>query len=304
MSLYNKHRPTDFDQLLGNEDLIEQMKTMLSGDDPPHALLLTGPHGCGKTTVGRIAARHLGADESDFDEKDSADYRGIDAIREIRHNAMFRALRGKRRVWLMDEVHRLTSDAQSALLKGLEDPPPHAYFVLCTTDPDKLLPTIRSRCVSFQVKKLDERQMVRLLHRVSSAEGTRLERSVLAAIADRADGHSRDALQILEKVLSAPEVSRMLVVEESDTLKATTVRLVQALLGNQGWKSVASEIEKIKEDDLEQARRGVLAYCTRVLMGGENDRAGEMLEEFAEPFFSSGIAGLTLACYRVARSGD
>ena len=306
MSLYNRHRPDTLDKVLGNEQLVEQLGTMLSRDDPPppSALLFTGPHGCGKTTLGRIAASMLGASQEDFEEKDTADFRGIDTIREIRHNAMFRALRGKRRVWLLDECHKLTNDAQNALLKGLENPPSHAHFVLCTTEPDRLLPTIRSRCVSFQVKKLDERQMVRLLHRTAAAEGASLPRPLLAAIAERADGHCRDALQILEKVLSSPEDSHASVVADYEVSRATALRLAQALMGRPGWKAVASEIEKVTEDDVETVRRGVLAYCTKVLMSGENDRAGELLEEFREPFFSSGLAGLTLACYRVVKGGD
>ena len=302
MSLYIDHRPTSFDQVAGNEKLVEQFRALLAKDDPPHAYLLMGPSGCGKTTIGRIVSRELGVSDDDFVEVDSADFRGIDTIRDMRRNALYRAMRGERRMWLLDECHKLSNDAQNALLKGLEDPPAHAYFVLCTTDPDKLLPTIRGRCVAFQVQRLTEREMVRLLHKVSSAEGARVDRQVLAAIADRADGHSRDALQILEKVLAVQADDRMGVVEDSETLKSTTTRLVQALLGQRGWRAVAEEIKKIGDDDLEQVRRGVLGYCTRVLTGGDNDKAGEILEEFAEPFFNSGLAGLVLACYRVCRS--
>lgn len=302
MSLYQKYRPTDLDQVVGNEKLVEQLGTMLAKDDPPHAYLLVGPYGCGKTTIGRIIARRLGAVAEDFDEKDSADFRGIDTIRDIRRNSGYKALRGERRVWLIDECAKLTNDAQHALLKGLEDPPAHAYYVLCTTDPDKLLPTIRSRCVTYQVQRLTDREMVRLLHKVSSAEGERLDRALLAAIAERSDGHSRDALQLLEQVLAAGPDDRMGVVESAEMLKATSIRLVQALLGRHGWKAVAAEVEKVAEDDLESVRRGVMVYCSKVLLGGENDRAAEVLDEFREPFFSSGLPGLVLACYRVARS--
>ncbi|MBU6427695.1 MAG: AAA family ATPase, partial [Cyanobacteria bacterium REEB65] len=230
MSLYQKYRPETFDQVVGNEKLIEQLGALLVGEDPPHAYLLHGPSGCGKTTIGRIAARCLGVADDDFVEVDSADFRGIDTIRDMRRNAMFRALRGERRMWLLDECHKLSNDAMNALLKGLEDPPPHVYYVLCTTDPDKLLPTIRGRCVSFQVSRLDQREMVRLLNRVATAEGVRLDRTVLQVLAERADGHSRDALQALEKVLVTDEADRMAVVEGMESLKSTSVKLVQAML--------------------------------------------------------------------------
>ena len=220
--------------------------------------------------------------------------------------------------------HKLTNEAMNALLKGLEDPPPHAYFVLCTTDPDKLLSTIRGRCVQFQVHPLEEREMVRHLHSVARAEGVSVDREVLRAIADKSDGHSRDALQILEKVLVAPPDRHAALVDDVATVRAATQRLARTLLESSGWRKVTDELTRIaaqewREDDevkakargkprslddydLEQIRRGVLAYCGKVLLGGENDVAADIINEFRSPFFESGMAGLILACYGVVKS--
>ena len=198
--------------------------------------------------------------------------------------------------------HKMSGDAQAALLKALEDPPSHVYYVLATTDPDKLLATVRGRCVTYSVRTLDDREMVRLLHKIASAEGERVDRPVLQAIAERAAGHARNAIQILEKVLASDPDARLTTVAESEEIRATTAKLVQALLGNRGWRAVASEIEKIKEDDLESVRRGVMGYCSRVLLGGDNLKAGEVLEEFSTPFFDTGLPGLVLACYRISNS--
>lgn len=313
MALYHRHRPQRFSQVRGNADVVAQLEAMIRMDDPPHAILLTGPSGCGKTTLGRIIVRALGVADEDFVEVDSADYRGIDSVREIRHSAQYRPLRGPRRAWLLDECHKWSNDAMTAMLKCLEDPPPHAYFVLCTTDPDKLLPTIRGRCSTYQVKLLDDSDMMELLERVARREGAHLDEALLDAIAERAAGHSRDALQILEKVLLAPEEGRRRVVEDHESLKTRSSDLARALLAGKGWPAIREAIKAIgkvdertkrvtfDESDLESARRGVLGYCARALLSGENDLAGAILEEFREPFFSSGLGGMVLASYAVYR---
>ena len=132
MSLYLQYRPIELSQLKGNADIVATLEGMLDNRTScPHAFLLHGPTGCGKTTIGRIIASSLGCKDSDFTEVDSADFRGIDTIREIRKSSQFMPTHGDVRVWLIDECHKMTNDAQNALLKILEDTPTHIYFVLC-----------------------------------------------------------------------------------------------------------------------------------------------------------------------------
>ena len=176
MSLFNKYRPTSFDEIKGNKQIISSLPELLQKDDRPHSFLIHGPTGCGKTTIGRIIANELGCVGSDFREVDSADFRGIDTIREIRKNSLFKPLEGKVRVWLIDECNKLTNDAQNALLKILEDSPPHVYFVLCTTDPQKLIPAIKGRCAQYQVAPLLERELFGLLRKIARDEGETLEK--------------------------------------------------------------------------------------------------------------------------------
>lgn len=313
MSLYQKYRPTSFDEIVGNETVVANLRGLLSQGDPPHAFLFQGPTGCGKTTLGRIVSIELGCSEQDYKEIDTADFRGIETTRQIRHNAHYKALAGHRRAWLIDEAHKLTNDAQNALLKGLEDPPEHCYFILATTDPDKLLDTIKGRCSIHIVKPLSIPETIRLLGKICVKEKAPLSKKILDAIArkasvswldsdDRATCYPRHALQILEKVVVADPSDQIKVVEETASIAVNTDSLVTVMLKRQGWKAVASVLEAISEDDIESVRRGVLGYCRKVLLNGEDDMAAEIINQFSANFFDSGLAGLTLACYMAVKS--
>lgn len=171
MSLYNKYRPQTLDEVRGQDTIVKTLDKMLSDINTcPHAFLLTGPSGCGKTSIARIIANRLGCHPNDCQEIDNTDLRGIDTIREIKKESRFLPLNGKVRVWIFDETQKVTSDGQAGLLKILEDTPNHVYFVLCTTDPQKLLPTLIGRCTRFDVKTLEEDEMVSLLRRVVHKE--------------------------------------------------------------------------------------------------------------------------------------
>lgn len=301
MSLYQRYRPNSFDDVAGakNKATVETLRKVVASADPPHAYLIHGPRGCGKTTLGRIVGRELGCSDLDFVEVDSADFRGVDAVRDIRRNSQYKGVNSGRRVWLLDECHKMTNDAMNALLKGLEDPPAHAYFVLCTTDPEKLLPTVRSRCSAFLVHQLAPDEMLRLLARIAAKEDAQLGRPALQAIVDRAGGHCRDAIQMLELVIADPNAA----LDSFETSRAKTIDLCRALIQGNGWKAVASIIVDLKDEDVEQVRRAVIGYCSAILSKEENDRAGEVLSEFVEPFYNSGWPGFILSAYTVVRAG-
>lgn len=303
MSLYQKYRPLSLDNLIGNTHTIQALENMLRTESRrPHAFLLTGPKGCGKTTIARIIAKELGAKGADFKEMDTADFRGVDVVREIRKQAHYRPMESPCRVWVMDECHKMTNDAQSAMLKILEDTPGHVYFVLCTTDPQKLLPTVRSRCTTFEVNPLTENQMRKLILRVTKKEGDILRKSIVSQIVQDSLGHPRDALQILDQVLRVDPKKRLRVAKRAAEKQSQSIELCRALIKGEPWLRVAGILDGLKTEDPEQVRRHVLGYTQSVLLKSDNERAGLIMEEFIEPFYDSGFPGLIFACYSVTKN--
>lgn len=302
MSLYHKYRPADLSEMYGNETTIVTLRADLAKEDKPHSYLIYGPTGTGKTTLGRIIANMLGCTETDFRELDVADLRGIDVIRDIRRQSQYKPVHGSCIVWLLDEIHRCTSDAQAALLKALEDTPKHVYFILATTDAQKLLPTIRGRCAQYQVTQLSDSELYKLLRNVVRKEEETLEKGVYDQIILDSQGLPRNALQILDQVLSVDADKRFEVAKRSAELQSQIVDLCRALLNKAGWKKVAPILKGLKDEDPEQIRRAVLGYCNAVLLNGENDTAALIMDEMIEPTYNSGLPQITWACYKIVRN--
>lgn len=302
MALYHKHRPKDFKEIKGNDAVVNALETMFAKNKVPHALLFVGNTGCGKTTLARIVSESLGAVGNDIREMDIADFRGIDTVREIRKQSQYKPLEGACRVWIMDEVHKMTNDAQNALLKILEDTPAHVYFILCTTDPQKLLPTIKGRCSTFQVNPLNDTEMFTLLRTVVKAEEETLVKAVYEQIIHDSLGHPRNALQVLEQVLQVEPEKRLDMAKRAAEQQSQSIELCRALMTNVGWLKIAAILSGLKEQDPEGVRRHVLGYVQSILLKQASDKAALIIEEFKEPFYNSGFTGLVFACYNVTQS--
>jgi len=160
MELYKKHRPTDFDEMVGQDNSVKRLKVKIDNDELPHFILFTGPTGCGKTTLARIVRRKLHCSRHDFIEGAP---RKIEDVRLIKRRVNQAPMKGNCRVWLIDECHKLTSDAQDEFLKMLEDTPSHVYFLFTTTDPQKLKATIKNRATQVTVKPLSDSDLNKLL---------------------------------------------------------------------------------------------------------------------------------------------
>jgi DNA polymerase III gamma/tau subunit len=302
VSLYQKHRPQNLDNVIGNIDVITYLREALADKKTcPHVFLLSGPTGCGKTTLARIISKDLDCDPVDMKEINAASFRGIDTVREMINSANYFSMGGGSRVWLIDEIHKMTNDAQNALLKLLEDSPKHSYYILCTTEPEKLLPTLRGRCVDLPVKPLNENEMMKLLRTVVKGEGKKVAISVYEQIVRDSLGLPRNAIQILEKVIKVPEVQQLEIAKQSAVQYSESIQLCRALFEKAGWKKISTILTGLKQEDPESIRRQVLGYCQSILLKQENDRAAFVIEIFQEPLYNIGFPGLVLACYSVVK---
>ena len=303
MSLYKKYRPQTLAEIKGNKEVVSSLVTMLEDKEKmPHVYLFHGATGCGKTTLGRIIKNTLLISDNDYKEINSSELRGIDTVREIIKNSQYRPIDSAYRIYLIDECHKLTNDAQNAFLKILEDTPPHIIFILATTEPEKLIKAIKGRCQQFQVSPLSDNEMKGLLKKVVKKEGDSIEPEVYSQIIESAEGLPRNALQILEQVLSTEEEKRLEIAKKSVLVASESIELCRALLSNSNWKKVREILTNLKGQEAESIRRHVLGYAQAVLLKSENNKAGLVMEEFIEPFYHTGFPQLVFACYSVIQN--
>jgi len=225
-ALYRKHRPQGFDDVVGQEAIVRTLQNAIEHDQVRQAYLFAGPRGTGKTSMARILAKALNCSGTlapspapdktchvcvaiangtslDVVEMDAASQRGIDDIREIRERVVLQPVEGRYKVYILDEAHQLTDAAWNALLKLIEEPPPHLLFVFCTTDLGKVIPTVRSRCQTFVFQRPRLPELVTLLRRVADGEGIQAQDSALSLIARGARGSFRDAVSTLDQLAAA-----------------------------------------------------------------------------------------------------
>ena len=298
MELYRRYRPRTFDHVIGNEETIQSLRNMLKRKTLPHALLFHGPSGCGKTTLARILKEKLQCNELDYHEVNSSSFRGIDTVREIIRTINLAPV-GDIRIYLMDEVHKWTNDAQNAALKMLEDPPSHTYFFLCTTEPEKLLKTVRTRCCEMPVRYLTYNELEKLALSVAKRAKIELSKEIVDELVSSAQGSARILLVMLDKIQHLNEAEQREAIVQRMTEENEAIDLCRALFKGARWKVIANLLRNLKGDP-ESVRWSVLGYAKTVLLSGKNDaRAYIIIDCFRNNFYDSKEAGLAAACYEV-----
>jgi DNA polymerase-3 subunit gamma/tau len=268
MTLYLKYRPKNLDEL-DLKDVAESLKNILSKKSIPHAFLFAGPKGTGKTSAARILAKIVNCEQLtvnggpcgeceqcisiekgnnlDVIEMDAASHRGIDDVRILRDAVKLSPVSAKKKIYIIDEAHMLTTEASNALLKTLEEPPEHVIFILATTNPEKLIETIRSRTTFIPFRKANTAEIVKSLKRVVLGEKIKADDETLNVIAEASDGSFRDGIKLLEQLVAEEqELSKDFLDEFLHKKKAFNLDIFIGLLVNKDAKSLIEEIGKFE----------------------------------------------------------
>jgi len=304
MELYKKYRPTKFSEVRGQNDVIRPLIDFGKRKSIPHFLLFTGPSGCGKTTIARILKGKLNCGDMDFYELNVADFRGIDMVRDIRNKMSLAPMSGDVRVWLVDEAASLTKDAQNAFLKMLEDTPDHVYFFLATTDPQKLLKTIRTRATELKVKPLSADDAEALVLDVAEKEGRKdLPEELVEKIVDLSQGSPRKLLVLLDQVIQEKDVDRAMDSLSAGVAEKDAIELARMLLTGGTWNQVAKFLKGFEglDDQAESIRWLILSYMSTVALNSpkQAERACSIMESFRDNWYDCKKAGLIMACREV-----
>lgn len=232
--LYRKYRPQVFDEVIGQTEVVRALSSQIDNQAFAHAYLFFGSRGTGKTSIARIFGRTLGISSSDIYEIDAASNRGIDDIRSLREAVRTTPLESTHKLYIIDEVHMLTKEAFNALLKTLEEPPPHVIFILATTEIEKVPETIVSRCQVYTFSSPSVDTLTDHILDVAKKEGSTLNKEVAGLIALSGDGSFRDALGALQKVLTGIDSKKLEVLDVEKILRIPssthTVSFVKNLL--------------------------------------------------------------------------
>ena len=266
MSLYRTYRPTQFADVIGQDHIVTTLEQAAGQDKLAHAYLFAGSRGTGKTSVARILAKTImtkgiedttlstqiekGVEEGsivDLLEIDAASNRGIDDVRDLIEKIQFSPVVAGAKVYIIDEVHMLTKEAFNALLKTLEEPPPYAFFILCTTELNKIPVTIQSRCQCFPFRRIRDEDIIRRLQYIADSEKISIERDALRTIAGHVEGGMRDAISLLDQLRSLESISVEDVKQRAGSTGQEYVEDILEALGNDDREKLVATVRTVEE---------------------------------------------------------
>lgn len=290
---YRRYRPKTFSEVVGQEHVIQTLINAIGSDRISHAYLFCGPRGSGKTTVARLLAKAINCENPkkyepcnqclsckeinqskamDLIEIDAASNRGIDEIRNLRDGIAFVPTKSKYKVFILDEAHQLSKDAANALLKTLEEPPSHAIFILATTEPQKMIPTIVSRCQRFDFRRLKTKEINDKLNKILKEEKIEFEEEAVQLISQAAYGSIRDAESLLDQAISFAGTQKILEKEIVEKIlgivdKKIIFQFLDYLFKKQTKEAIAFLEEIVfKGIDLQEFAKSLIQYLREILL--------------------------------------
>ena len=301
-----KYRPCNWDEVLGHEAVVNSIRAALAKKSA-RTFLLTGGSGVGKTTIARLIAKEVGCSPSDIIEIDGATNTGIDDMRAVIERLQYKSLTGNARAVILDESHAVSKQSFQSMLKSLEEPPTDVYWVLCTTEPERIPKNIRTRCLQYDLRPVSTDEILVLLETVVKREKLVVKDKTLELIIEAAEGSPRQALVFLAECAelkdSASVKSLLKTVGESKEA-IDLCRILLSVASGKGvpWSGVAKLIRAV-ESPPETTRIIVLRYMATVVLSGSPDKSGpaaDVLDAFATPFLDrEGNAPLARACLQV-----
>lgn len=299
-ALYLKWRPTTFDDMVGQEHIVQTLRNSLKSGRIRHAYLFSGPRGTGKTTTARLLAKAVNCTHEDVEmrpcdqceacrmvnegryldliEIDAATHTGVDDVRDLREKIQFSPAEGRYKVYIIDEVHRFSGSAFDALLKTLEEPPAHAIFVLATTEIDKVPQTIKSRCLQFEFRRISVQQVADRLEQITRSEGLHVERAALELVARQGTGSARDSISLLDQMVSDP----------TDLI---TLDMAQRILGTGNRQAVIDLADALAAEDI---ARGLYVINAAIDAGGDPRQYARQMVEHLRSVLLTQTAGSQL----------
>lgn len=293
MSFINDYRPTIFDEVVGHDQVTKILKRKLNIKNHPHSYLFSGSSGIGKTTSARIIGNKVNAKIIEFD---AGKITGVDSIRELLEEIKYRNIDKSKinKCFIVDECHMLSKSSWNALLKAVEEPPEHVYFIFCTTELNKVPKTIQTRCLSFQLKPIKNDDIIDLLKSID----VDIDEKYLNLIAKNSDGSPRKALSLLEKAVEMDDLTEFKKsIGDADNLQENVLNICRELVKSKPLKSVL--VNNIKElNSFEGARIQIFNYLTAVFLN-DKDQLFDRLICFEEPIKSetTGKGELTIKIF-------
>ena len=296
-----KYRPKNWEDVVGQAGVVKSLRATLKTGGK-RSFLFVGPSGTGKTTLARLIARVVGCTGSNILEIDAATYTGIDAMRAVSENTAYKAFGDSPiKVVIIDEAHSLSKQAWQSLLKSVEEPPEHVYWIFCTTEAGKVPKTIETRCAKFTLAPVKSDDLFKLLSRAVQQEGYKTTEEVLDVIVRESLGSPRQALTYLEQCSGCKTARDAKELLQRADEEGDAIVLPRSLIkGGLTWQKAMKLLEPLREQSAESIRLMILAYFTTVLFGCKTDdsagRVLTMMDCFSEPYNTSeGFAPLLLS---------